>query len=181
MKKIITLFTLLISFNNANAVEYNDFGFKQYIIGKSKSELNITSKKWTCKKDRIGELCYSSNDNTIGTIAGQKIKFLSLTFNDENLSTIALIVDESNYDKIKSALSTKYGSPLEVSNNVLQNGYGVKFNSETLKWETEKYLLEIEQRNGKPDQTFIVFASRDQISKSIKSKEEENNKNSKDL
>lgn len=163
------------------AQDAKDFGFKEYALGKAKSELNLKEKKFTCKPTNDYELCMKVGDKVTETIAGAKLTAIGLKVSDGRIIQVYLTLNTSDYEQVKSALSVKYGQPFEITDETLQNGFGAKYVSESSKWKQGDNTVGIKQRSGKIDESAILYSSEKSISDTLKKQEINATKNASDM
>jgi hypothetical protein len=181
MKKIIAVLCAMHSLSTIAAQDAQDFGFKEYTLGKVKSELNLKEKNFTCKPTNDYELCMKVGDKVTETIAGAKLTAIGLKVSDGRIIQVYLKLNTSDYEQVKSAFSVKYGKPFEITDETLQNGFGAKYVSESAKWKQGNSTVGIKQRSGKIDESAILYSFDKSISDTLKKQEINATKNASDM
>lgn len=119
MKSTMTstiFFALLMSISTGSLAQLNsgqgNFGFKEYIIGKSKSDFKFKGCGHSIEGRKDFETCLPPNQTT--TIADVSAQITNVVFKDGKLFylEIDLKSNESNMAAINAALTEKFGNPL---------------------------------------------------------------------
>lgn len=91
------------------------------------------------------------------TFANVILKSVSYQFYRGRLFRIAASFDASNYETMKAAFVSKFGTP-KATESEAQNRYEAKFANETVQWSNGTSAIEMRQRFTDLETSFIVMA-----------------------
>jgi hypothetical protein len=95
----------------------------------------------------------------------------SYDFEDGILSSISIDIDPSDYATLKDALIGKYGKPISVYRNIVQNAMGVKYDNETALWRNAKGDVSIRRYGFRVDIGKIDIESKEHLLKASQRQE----------
>lgn len=148
-----------IEFKKENRLFENNknFGFKNYALGALEKSLVGNDYNWQCNnlenKVLADRVCISRKE----TIAGVNVSKVSLFFQEDQLVSILVNINSSNYKQVLDALTQKYGASLTTSDN-LTNNFGANFSSAKNTWNVDDFRVSISEFFGRLDESGIVYS-----------------------
>jgi hypothetical protein len=176
MKPIFILFGVASVLLSQSA---NSFDFKGISIGKPFEDQH---KRYSCeeKKTPLSDVVCHLNQYQQETVAGTEATAVIVYLVDGNVSTISIFFKSAEYDPIKVALITKYGTG-KISSETLTNRMGVQFQNETITWNLPDCLMALRRYAGNANSGSLIIRSNEALTKFIERKREQEKQNANDL
>lgn len=159
MTKLITVFYILLLLPLCSVA--SDYSFKSYHLRSDISQVDTVRSdhgivknlmKFHCRNstEPLAEKICSLQFQGTETIAGKDIYKMFLYYYEDKLHSINIIINESDFNQVISALITKYGAGI-TEDEVLQNNFGTMFKNTNYSWigkesrlRASRYISDIE-------------------------------------
>lgn len=160
MKKLLMcLFTVSLMASLAEAVTAEDrLCFKHYCLGSNINEIG-NNKEFNCEPKSYlekGEI-QCKDSFTKETIAGVPAKLLSLYYKKDTLTTIAIYINENDFERVLRTLSEKYGEA-EIRKSVVSNKFGETFENIRYTWNKKNGVIKAERYVVNLETSIIVYS-----------------------
>jgi hypothetical protein len=132
--------------------------FNNYCLGSSISEIE-NNKEFDCGPKsylKKGEI-QCKDSFTKETIAGIPAKSLSLYYKMDTLTTIAIYINEDDFERVVSALSEKYGEA-GIGKSFVSNKVGETFENIRYTWKKKKGVIKAERYVVNLKTSIIVYS-----------------------
>lgn len=162
------------------AVMAEPYSFKMFKLDATRAEVMEARPGMSCREgpppiaDHTCSLTYE-------TIAEKEVQLLSLSFYDDRLSMIRLVINQADFSAVIDALSERYGKPTSTDTSAYTNATGAKFDRKAIRWRGDRSDIDAREYGGRIDRSAIQFQMHDALDKFRLRRDRQRSGASKDL